>query len=126
MSKMFVPKSIKRMRFESVKKADPETEMTKSLEYLVSVMKKIVVSEKHILDANLFVIDVRPEAEKLLIKRALEGLSPNNKVKKLTSSVRKSTARTFRGSVGSTSTYKRMYIRFDTAFDSSLLIGGEN
>jgi len=124
MSKMHVPLSIRRLRFNpATKYASEDSKKIKSLEYLIRVIERVVLSEKYILDRNLLVLDVKPEADKLKIGMALEGIS-ENKVLKVTSSVRKPTERNFKRSKGSTSEYKRMCIRLDSPFDITILSGG--
>jgi ribosomal protein L23 len=123
MSKMHVPLSIRSLRFNKNEKASGEKNKIKSLEYLIHVIKRVVVSEKYILDRNLLVLDVKPDAEKMKISMAIEGIS-ENKVLKVTSSIRRSSTRNFKRSKGSTSEYKRMCLRLDSPFDISILSGG--
>lgn len=137
MSKIFASTRVKQLRYLGPVESIPvnrrlrvannsDAHIEKSLEYLIRVIERILVSEKYVLDAHMLALDVRPEADKLLIKTALEAVANGNWIRKITSSNRKSVSRTFKGSIGSTSAYKRMYIRFNSPFDPSILTGGES
>jgi ribosomal protein L23 len=124
MNKMQVPIRVRRMRFLKPK-ADSEAIdiQIASFEYLSSMVKKVINSEKYILSTNLLVLDVSLDAEKLKIKRALEGIS-NAKITKITSSNRKPHTKYFKGRLGTQPGYKRMHITTTEPFDLALLFGG--
>jgi ribosomal protein L23 len=118
---MHVPKSIKISRFQ--KSTSNENQMEKeikSFEYLNRVLKEIVVSEKYLSKRDFLIVNVSLEADKIKIKKAMEGISEGNKVIKILVSNRKPYLRKHI----MTKPYKRMYIRFEKHFDLSILSGG--
>ena len=138
MSKMFKPISVRRIcnrgKVPSKLKGnsklqtssffaegDIEVNRTKSLTYLLSGVNKVVVSDKYILDRCVLVLNVKPEMEKIKIRRALNAISEGNEVINVNSVKRHAYQRNFRGRPGTISAFKVMYIRFKHEFDHSVL-----
>ncbi len=126
MNKMQVPVSIKRLRFIKPKlNLDITDVQIKSFEYLIAMVHKVVNSEKHILSANLLVLNVSLEADKIKMTKAIEGIS-DIKVLKITSSNRKRRIKHFKGRVGMQSGFKRMHITTNATFDLGLFFGSSD
>lgn len=135
MSKMFKPTSVRRIcntgkpplhlntnsTAQTVDSIVGEGNRTKSLKYLLSGVNKVVVSDKYILDRCVLVLHVKPEMEKIKIRRALNTISEGNEVVSVNSVKRHASKRNFRGRPGSISAFKVMYIRFKNEFDQSVL-----
>lgn len=122
MSPMFVPKSIRMQRFGvKIVANKPAESLVASYSYIEKVIKRVVVSEKYIVNPCVLALDVDVKACKQRIARAFAQISPDNNVVKITSLINKSTARTFKGKIGATKASKRLCIRFDKPFDISLI-----
>jgi len=127
MSTVFAPVSVKQMRFKKQPiNQDQEKVTLTSLDYLINMINRVVVSEKYILDSAVLVLDVRPEAEKILMQKSLECISEGNPIRKITSSNRKPIRKLFKGKPGRVQAFKRMYIRFKESFNLELLKEGVN
>lgn len=121
MNRMFVPRSIRLMRHKPVRQEESDHNTLNSLMYINSVIKKVIVSEKYLMQPNLFVLEVDASADKIKLARALNSISIDNPVKKINSLVYKPTNKIFRGKRGKTSYTKRMCITFTKPFDINLI-----
>jgi ribosomal protein L23 len=110
---MWAPVSVRRARFVDKK----ESNTAVGLQYLFRNLKRMVLSDKHIMDKNILVFDVTKNTCKQLLTRAMNSIDPANKVLKVNTLIRKSSTRSFRGVIGSFSAYKRVYVRFEKEID---------
>ena len=113
MNKMWAPVSVRRARFMSEK---PNSTVA-GLKYLFRNLRRIVVSDKYIMERNVLVLDVVKDSSKRFLERAMSSIDPTNKVLKINTLVRKATSRVFRGTSGTIGAYKRVYIRFEKEID---------
>lgn len=115
MSRAQVPISVKRLR------SKPKTYLTETAayEYLLSILRRHVISEKYILDKKILVLDAL-SPDKRMVKMAIEAIF-KAEVIKVTSLVRKPYVKNFRGQKGMTSKYSRVYIRTKEPVDLKLL-----
>lgn len=114
MSRMHAPISVRRARFEKT----AASSNLKGLNYLLKHLKSLVISDKYPLDNNMLILNVEVSTTKALIKKAFSSVMPDNKLISVNSLVKKGTSRNFRGVKGNTSSFKRMYIKFEKVVDS--------
>lgn len=115
MSRAQVPATVRRLR------GQPKAFLTETAayEYLLSIIRRHVISEKYVLDKNMLVLDALGP-DKRMVRMAIEAIF-KTEVLKVTTSVRKPYVKHFRGQRGMTSKYSRVYIRTKVPVDLKAL-----
>ena len=122
MTRMFVPKSVREMS-----EIKPMNKIN-GLKYLATHVKRVVASDKYLLDNRILVLDVAHSTDKRFIERALNTLTnEQNLVSEVRSLNRKSHLKKKARNTILSESFKRMYIKFSSSFDKSIIMeGGEN